>query len=68
MENERLVGIETKLSFHEQTVDQLSDVLRDQQSQLDALRRTVKRLSERLGQIEKGGLGEPPSDEKPPHY
>ena len=68
MENERLVGIETKLSFQEQTADQLSDVLRDQQSQLDALRRTVEGLSERLGQIEKNGFGEPPSDEKPPHY
>ena len=68
MENERLVGIETKLSFQEQTADQLSEVLRDQQSQLDALRRTVEGLSERLGQIAKNGFGEPPSDEKPPHY
>ena len=68
MENERLVGIETKLSFQEQAADQLSEVLRDQQSQLDGLRRTVERLSERLGQIEKDGFGDPPSDEKPPHY
>ena len=68
MDNERLVGIETKLSFQEQTADQLSEVLRDQQSQLDGLRRTVERLSERLGQIEKDGFGDLPSDEKPPHY
>lgn len=68
MENERLVGIETKLSFQEQATDQLSEVLRDQQSQLDSLRRNIERLATRLGQIDKSAGADPPIDEKPPHY
>tara|TARA_Y100001933_G_C18760795_1_gene463937 strand:- start:388 stop:594 length:207 start_codon:yes stop_codon:yes gene_type:complete len=68
MENERLVGIETKLSFQEQATDQLSEVLRDQQSQLDSLRRNIERLATRLGQIDKSAEADPPIDEKPPHY
>tara|TARA_Y100001978_G_C23293967_1_gene246113 strand:- start:15 stop:221 length:207 start_codon:yes stop_codon:yes gene_type:complete len=68
MENERLVGIETKLSFQEQATDQLSEVLRDQQSQLDSLRRNIERLATRLGQIDKSAGTDPPIDEKPPHY
>ena len=68
MENERLVGIETKLSFQEQIADHLSEVLRDQQAQLDALKRSVERIAERLGNVEKNGSGDPLPDEKPPHY
>ena len=68
MQNERLVSIETKLSFQEQIADQLSEVLRDQQAQLDTLKQTIERLSERLGHAEKNGAGDPPTDEKPPHY
>ena len=68
MENERLIGIETKLSFQEQIAEQLSEVLRDQQVQLDALKRSVETLSERLGSVEKNGAGDPLPDEKPPHY
>ena len=68
MENERLVGLETKLAFQEQISDQLSDVLRDQQSQLDTLKQSLGRLTARLGQFEKTGASDPLPDEKPPHY
>lgn len=68
MENERLVGLETKLAFQEQISDQLSDVLRDQQSQLDALKQSLGRLTARMGQLEKTGGSDPLPDEKPPHY
>ncbi len=68
MEHERLVGIETKLAFQEQISDQLSDVLRDQQSQLDTLKQSLSRLTARLGQLEKTGASDPLPDEKPPHY
>ncbi len=68
MENDRLVGIETKLAFQEQISDQLSDVLRDQQAQLDALKHSFEQLTARLGHLEKTGAGNDLPDEKPPHY
>jgi SlyX protein len=68
MDNERLVGIETKLAFQEQIADQLSEVLRDQQSQIDAVRQSLRQLAARMGHLEKGGGSEDLPEEKPPHY
>jgi SlyX protein len=69
MNEERLVGIETKIAFQEQTIKELSDVLYEQQQEIerlgsicDALVKRVKELSEFIPGIDA------PANDKPPHY
>ena len=69
MSEERLVEIETKITFHEQTIKDLNDVLYEQQQEIerlgsicDALVKRVKELSEFTPEIDA------PANEKPPHY
>ena len=68
MDEKRLIKIETKLAFQEETSEQLSEVLRDQQSQLDTLSRSVRELAARIEQFEKLAETDQVPDEKPPHY
>ena len=69
MSEERLVEIETKIAFQEQTIEDLNDVLFEQQQEIeklgsicDALVKRVKELSEFTPGIDA------PANEKPPHY
>ena len=68
MDEKRLIKIETKLAFQEETSEQLSEVLRDQQSQLDTLSRSLRQLAARIEQAEKFAEPDQIPDEKPPHY
>lgn len=66
---ERLIDIETKLAFQEDTVQALNDVVCRQQKQIDQLEAQVRRLAERLKQLAEAQTpASPPLDEKPPHY
>jgi len=69
MSEERLVEIETKIAFQEQTIKDLSDVIVEQQKVIerlgticDTLVKGVKKLSEFIPEFNA------PTDEKPPHY
>ena len=69
MSEERLVEIETKIAFQEQTIKDLNDVLYEQQQEIerlgsvcDALVKRVKEFSELISGIDA------PANEKPPHY
>ena len=69
MSEERLVEIETKIAFQEQTIKDLNDVLYEQQQEIerlgsicDALVKRVKELSGFTSEIDA------PANEKPPHY
>lgn len=67
--DQRLTDLEIKLSFTEDAVDRLNEVVVRQQAQLDALIREVLDLRRQAGSGESGGAG-PRSlrDELPPHY
>lgn len=69
MVEQRLINIETKIAFQDQTIQDLNDVLYQQQQEIkrissicDLLVKQIKELSE-LGQRK-----DAPADEKPPHY
>ena len=66
---ERLVKIETKIAYHEQTIKDLNEVVYQQQQEIerlgsicDALVRRVKEFSDLIPGIDS------PANEKPPHY
>lgn len=71
-----VVNIETTLAYHDQKIEQMSDIITEQRMLIDALKARMSRLDGRIGQVEYGrnqeddGLSsiEKARQEKPPHY
>jgi SlyX protein len=69
MSEERLVEIETKIAFQEQTIQDLNDVLCEQQQEIERLGSICDALMKRVKELSEGTLGsDKPANEKPPHY
>lgn len=69
MDEERLVDIEMRLAFQEDTIERLNDVICRQQELLDRLVARYESLGSRVKDLadrfpEDGG----DDDERPPHY
>jgi len=69
MNEKRLMEIETKITFQEQSIKDLNDVIYEQQQEIGRLGticktlvKRVKKLSEFIPEIDET------ADEKPPHY
>ncbi|MBO6704340.1 MAG: SlyX family protein [Pseudomonadales bacterium] len=65
--DQKLIGLEERMAFQEDTIHKLDDAMADQQKQLLDLTRQIQLLAEQLRKVEQG-LPEAPQDEKPPHY
>ena len=68
MNEDRLIEIETKIAFQENTIQDLNDAVYSQQKQIDVINKTLKLL---VDQIEDSSVISPRGnlkDEKPPHY
>ncbi len=69
MDNDRLIDIETKIAFQEQTIKELNDVVYEQQNQIDKLSATCDALVKRIMEMADTGMGsDAPANERPPHY
>ena len=68
MDEDRLVEIETRLAFQEDTMQQLNDVICRQRDQIDRLAASAEALRGQLGEIAAKLPDEEGEDEKPPHY
>ena len=67
--SDRLEVLEMKLSYHEQTIDELNQVLCKQQNQIDRLNLICDALTERVKEWGGGASGSDDADsERPPHY
>ncbi len=69
MSEERLVEIETRIAFQEQTIKDLSDVIYKQQQEIDrlgAICAALEKQSKELAESNQGGGA--PANEQPPHY
>ncbi|MCK5834568.1 MAG: SlyX family protein [Lentisphaeria bacterium] len=60
-----VVGLEIKLTFQEQLVDELNQIVIDQQRQIDKL---TEKLTLLEGKIETGGGGNEVTNPRPPHH
>jgi SlyX protein len=67
MNDERLVDIESRIAFFEDTQQQLSGVIARQEKELEHLTRRVKDLEEQLRQVLPLLVAET-TNEPPPHY
>ena len=63
----KLVDIETRMAFQDDTIQQLSDVIYRQQQQIDKLERTAQMLVDKIQDLMQDLPGKV-VDEKPPHY
>lgn len=69
MIEERLVELETQITFQDQTIKDLSDVIYKQQQELERLATlcaALERQSKELAESNQGN--DAPVNEKPPHY
>ena len=65
----RVTELESTLVFQERTIQDLSDVIRRQQSEIDRLDARLTLLTERIANSDRGDRVTPDIDqEKPPHY
>lgn len=68
MDEKRIIGIEERLAYQEQTILELNEVMTDQQAQLTRLARLAETLNDRLKALGSGDGGDDTQDERPPHY
>jgi SlyX protein len=69
MNEQRLIEIETKLAYQEDTIQQLNDVVCSQQKQIEKLETICKHLIDRSKEFsEIAAKVNAESHEKPPHY
>jgi SlyX protein len=64
--NSRIDALEERLTYQDETIEQLNQTITAQWKQIDALTRQLALLSERLQQAEASAPA--PASERPPHY
>lgn len=62
----RIEALEARLTFQDATIETLNETVTTQWREIDALKRKIANLSERLHEAEANAPG--PVDEPPPHY
>jgi SlyX protein len=63
---ERIEALEARLMFQDVTIETLNETVTTQWREIDALKRRIGNLSERLQEAEASLVK--PTHEKPPHY
>lgn len=65
---QRLIELETRLAFQDETVRQLNDALTDQHMRMAELERICRHLIERVARLGESAHKASETDEIPPHY
>ncbi len=64
--NKKITEIETTLAHHEQTINELNDVITAQWKEIETLKRRLDKTMAKIDQLQEGG--DISADQKPPHY
>ncbi len=67
MEN-KIIDLQSKLVFQDETINQLNEVITDQQNQLDQLREEIRLLGLRIASVAQSNTGTEEKEPPPPHY
>ena len=67
MEN-KIIDLESKLAFQDETINELNEVITDQQQQLDQLREEIRLLALRIASVAQSSTGTEEKEPPPPHY
>ena len=65
---ERITDIEIQLMHHENTIQQLNDVVTRQQLAIEALQGDFRQMMEQLQKNYPSDVMDPQEEEPPPHY
>ncbi len=65
---DRLIELETKISYQDHTIGELNSVVIRQQQQIDQLEKNLKRLQAHLKQSDNHDIARPDEEVPPPHY
>ena len=68
MLEERLVNIETKITFQEDLIEELNKLVYQQQKKLDRLEAVCESLVRHVESLEEARNEGMPAHERPPHY
>jgi len=68
MEDTRLVDLEIRLTHQEATLQALNDVVAEQQTLIDGLRKEVETLKRQLRDMTPADIAAPWEETPPPHY
>jgi len=68
MKKERMIALETKVSYQEHTIQELNDVLINQLKRIDVLENQLNRIREHLKAIPLSEFARPEDEPPPPHY
>lgn len=68
MNEERLVNIESKLTFQEDLIEELNKTVYQQQQKLDQLEEICRALARQVQGLAEAGNENKPGYERPPHY
>lgn len=63
----RIDELETKVTFQQDAIDNLNDVITNQWKIIDQLKSQITKLDDQLYELEMSTAGAP-SNQKPPHY
>lgn len=72
-DEERMVELQTRVAFQEDTLLALNDVVTEQDAYIRALQLQVQNLSKKVDELsqnieQRGGQSSSATDERPPHY
>lgn len=67
MEN-KIVELQSKLAFQDETINELNEVITDQQNQLDQLREEIRLLGLRIASVAESSSVSEEKEPPPPHY
>jgi len=65
---QRMIELETKISYQDHLIQELNEVVISQQRQIDALEKGLVRIREHLKGSQSSGLARPDEEALPPHY
>jgi SlyX protein len=67
MEN-KIIELQSKLAFQDETINELNVVITDQQQQLDQLREEIRLLGLRIASVAESSNVTDEKEAPPPHY
>ena len=67
MEN-KIIDLESKLAFQDETINELNEVITDQQNQLDQLREEIRLLNLRIASVAEASNTSEEKEPPPTHY
>ena len=67
MEN-KIIDLQSKLAFQDESISELNDVITDQQNQLDQLREEIRLLNLRIVSVAESANVTEEKEPPPPHY